>query len=250
MDEILYNLFNEEVVIMIKIAVVEDEKEERNRIQKFLQKFSCENSVEMEIEEFSDGIQLVQEYERNFDVLLLDIEMEKLNGIQTAKEIRKKDKDVMILFITNLFQYAIEGYEVEAIDFVIKPINYFSFSARMEKVLKKLEQKVRRLVPFQVRKEMVMLNAHDIILVETSNKKTLIKTEGETVNCSEPMQEIQSKLEPFGFYRCHSGFLINMNYIKRLNSETVLVANFEVPVSKHRKKDFYQAVAAYQGMRL
>ena len=74
--------------------------------------------------------------------------------------------------------------------------------------------------------------------------------EEEAVSCSESMQEIQSKLEPYGFYRCHSGFLVNMNCIKKLGSDTVLVSKFEVPVSKHRKKDFYQVVAAYQGMRL
>lgn len=235
---------------MIRIAIVEDEKEERDQIREFVRRFSCENKIEIITEEFSDGAQLVQEYERNFDVLFLDIEMENLNGIETAREIRKKDKDVTILFITNLFQYAIEGYEVEAIDFVIKPVNYVSFASRMEKVLKRLEQKARRLVLFQVKKETVMLNAHDIVLVETSNKKTIIRMEEEAVSCSESMQEIQSKLEPYGFYRCHSGFLVNMNYIKKLGSDTVLVSKFEVPVSKHRKKDFYQAVAAYQGMRL
>lgn len=235
---------------MIRIAIVEDEKKEREQLQKFIQRFSNENKFEIKTEEFSDGIQLIQEYDRNFDVLFLDIEMEKLNGIDTARKIREKDKEVIILFITNLFQYAIEGYEVEAMDFVIKPVNYLTFSARMDKVMKKLEQKVCHLIPFQVKKEIIMLNAHDIILVETNNKKTIIKFNNESVNCSESMQEVQKKLEVYGFYRCHSGFLINMNYVVRLNGETVMVQQYEVPVSKHRKKDFYQAIAAYQGMIL
>ena len=235
---------------MIRIAIVEDEKKERAQLQAFIQRFSNENNVEIKTEEFTDGIQLIQEYERNFDVLFLDIEMEKLNGIDTARKIREKDKEVIILFITNLFQYAIEGYEVEAMDFVVKPVNYLAFSSRMNKVLKKLDQKTCHLIPFQVKKETIMLNAHDIILVETNNKKTIIKMGIEAVNCSESMQEVQKKLEAYGFYRCHSGFLINMNYITKLNSETVVVQKYEVPVSKHRKKDFYQAVAAYQGMIL
>lgn len=235
---------------MIRIAIVEDDKKERALIQEYVRRFSNEKSLEIKTEEFTDGLQLIQEYHRNFDVLFLDIEMEKLNGLEAARQIRKTDRDVMILFITNLVQYAIEGYEVDAADFIVKPLVYTSFCMRMEKVIKKLDLKIKKLIPLRVKKETIMLNAHDIILVETRSKKTLIRFNEEEVGCSETMSEVQKKLESYGFFRCHNSFLVNMAYIDRLDGNIAIVKKYEIPISKHRKKEFYQAVVSYQGMLL
>ncbi len=235
---------------MLRAAIVEDERAEREKLRSYLKRFGNEQKLEIHVEEFTDGIQLVDEYAHNFDVIFLDIEMQRMNGMETARAIRAKDADVLLLFVTNLAQYAIEGYEVEAVDFMVKPVHYETFVPRMEKVLKKLNLKTGHLLPFRMGKSTVYLNAWDILYAETMNKKTLLHTATEDLPCSETMNELQEKLEECGFYRCHNAFLVNMNAIDRMDSCVVIVRGVEIPVSKYRRKEFKQAVARYQGMLL
>ncbi|MCD8023792.1 MAG: LytTR family DNA-binding domain-containing protein [Lachnospiraceae bacterium] len=235
---------------MLRAAVVEDEREERLQLVSYLKRYGNEQNLEISVEEFSDGSQLVEEYSFNFDVLFLDIEMKNLNGLDTAREIRRRDPDVLLLFVTNLAQYAIEGYEVEALDFIVKPFSYPSFCLRMDKIQKRLKLQAVNLMQFRSGKGTVFLNTRDILYAETMNKKTVLHTAGETLTCSETMNELQEKLCDFGFFRCHNAYLVNMNAIERLDGSHVVIHGTEIPVSKYRKKEFQIAVAKYQGLLL
>lgn len=112
----------------MRVAIIEDDEATRCQLVNYLQRYTRQYETEFQIQQFSDGIQLAENYRPIYDILLMDIEMAQLNGMETARRIRKFDEEVLIVFITNTAQYAIKGYEVGALDYILKPIPYFSFS--------------------------------------------------------------------------------------------------------------------------
>ena len=97
----------------------------------FLNSFKKENAIKLEIKTYCSGDVFLQQFDASYDLICLDIDMDGTNGIDTAKKIRQKDKEVLIFFVTNMAQMAIRGYEVRALDFIIKPVNYYSFAMKL-----------------------------------------------------------------------------------------------------------------------
>ena len=104
---------------MIKIAIVEDEAMYAKQLQDFLRQYETENGEVFDITIYSDGDQIVHKYKSQFDIILMDVEMKFMDGMSAAEEIRKIDTEVVIIFITNMAQYAIRGYAVDALDYVL-----------------------------------------------------------------------------------------------------------------------------------
>ena len=126
---------------MYHIAIVEDEATFIEQLIEYLHQFEEENHVEFKVSVFQDGAEILKDYKNEYDAIFFDIEMPKVNGMQAAEQIRDMDDDVVIMFITNMAQYAIQGYSVGALDFVMKPINYYTFSMKLKRVLKRVEKK-------------------------------------------------------------------------------------------------------------
>lgn len=112
---------------MIRIALVEDEAEVRAQLQGYVQRHTRQYGTEFAVTEFADGMELLDDYRPVYDILFLDVEMKHLDGMETARRVRELDKDVIIVFITNMAQYAIGGYAVGALDYVLKPVPYLRF---------------------------------------------------------------------------------------------------------------------------
>ena len=124
---------------MIRIAIVEDDRHDREALKKCLNRYEKENQVKFSVTEFQDGEDIVTDYTASYDLIILDIEMAFLNGMKAAEKIRELDTNVIIIFITNMPQYAIQGYKVNALDYILKPISYFSFSESMVRALAKIK---------------------------------------------------------------------------------------------------------------
>ena len=122
---------------MYHIAVVEDEIECSEQIQKFLAQYQEENNVRFKVSAFADGMQILDGYEPVYDMILMDIDMPGMNGMDVSEQIRKTDQDVVLVFITNIASFAIRGYEVGALDYVVKPLQFYNFSMRLSRALKR-----------------------------------------------------------------------------------------------------------------
>ena len=116
------------------IAVVEDTLETRNQIVSFIERFEQETNESFLVHTFQDGDEIIDEYVPKYDIIFLDIEMKRLDGMKTAEKIRALDKDVILIFITNMSNYAVKGYQVDALSFLLKPLPYFAFSVELKKV--------------------------------------------------------------------------------------------------------------------
>ncbi|WP_236629320.1 MULTISPECIES: LytTR family DNA-binding domain-containing protein [Lactobacillus] len=124
----------------MKVAVVEDNAQERDRLLGCFNQYEQEHSINFEITTYQNGLEFVDHYTKDFDVIYLDVQMPHMDGMTAAKKIRKVDSTVPIVFVTNYVQYAIQGYEVDATDFILKPINYFNFSEHFKKIERKVGQ--------------------------------------------------------------------------------------------------------------
>ena len=113
---------------MITIAIVEDDKEYRSQYRDYLKQMEAQMGESFQIREFEDGDGILENYRADYDIILMDIEMSFVNGMEAAEEIRKLDHEVVIIFITNMPQYVMDGYKVQAFDYILKPITYYAFS--------------------------------------------------------------------------------------------------------------------------
>ena len=126
---------------MYRIAVVEDDRDFVDELKTYLEQYAREEGQEFEISVFYDGAEILEDYTPRYDLILLDIEMPKVNGMDAAEKIREVDENVVLMFITNMAQYAIRGYSVGALDFVMKPITYYTFSMKIKRALKRVQKK-------------------------------------------------------------------------------------------------------------
>ncbi|MCI8567197.1 MAG: response regulator transcription factor [Lachnospiraceae bacterium] len=232
---------------MIHIAIVEDEAVERDRIKEYAQRFAQERQLPVQIRTFSDGVGIVSPYEAVYDVIFLDIQMKILDGLKTAEAIRAKDEEVILVFITNMVQYALKGYAVNASNFILKPVTYFAFVQEMRQILKKLAQKKSRSVPLKVEDGMIRLALHDLYYAEMTNRKVLLHTRGGAYTVTGTLLKLEELLDDDRFFRCHSGFLVNMQYLHKIQGTSVLLnpGNVEVPLSRHKKKELETRLIQY-----
>ena len=118
---------------MYRVAVVDNEKEQTDLFVRFIADFCKETGEQIETVAFSSGVDFISDYQGDFDIVFMDIEMPELDGMETCKRLREADSAITIIFITNMAQFAIKGYEVNALDFVVKPVDYYCFSDKLKK---------------------------------------------------------------------------------------------------------------------
>ena len=128
---------------MIRLALVEDDELYRSQLREYIDKYSAVSGEKFTVTEFSDGDEIALGYKAVYDIILMDIEMKFMDGMMAAEEIRKVDTEVIIIFITNSPQYAIKGYAVDALDYVLKPVSYYAFSQRLGRAVERVARRVR-----------------------------------------------------------------------------------------------------------
>lgn len=138
---------------MIRIAIVEDDHNYKEQLIDFLHKFKQEQGETISIETYNDGDEIVENYHAQYDIILMDVQMQFMDGMSAAEEIRKIDSEVVIIFITNLAQYAIKGYAVDALDYILKPISYFQFSQRLTRAIERMKKEKPNLLLYESKEE-------------------------------------------------------------------------------------------------
>lgn len=222
----------------MRIALAEDELYYANTLRQYLHQFGQEHQLELEIIAFSSGAQLVEQFRADWDLILLDIDMPGLNGLETARTIRHFDPEVLIVFITNLAQYAINGYEFNAFDYLLKPVQYPFFSMKMELVLRQLRQRSQKSLLLNRDGELFRLPLGHIRYIEIFSHRLLYHTiNGDIeINSSSSLSQLEQELQPEGFVRCHKSLLVNTRYIEHIKGGTLTVSGIELPVSRSRRK--------------
>lgn len=238
---------------MYRIVICDDEMGIRHTLQRFLERYAQENSEEFEILAFSSANDLLKSYPSDIDLLFLDIKMQGINGMDAAREIRKSDSQVCIIFITTMYQYAIEGYSVRAFGFIRKPVNYSEFSHELGCALIHIRGNREKETIINVKSGSAIhrLAISQIKYVEVRNHNVLFSMDGQTIEARGQMNQLEEQFKPYGFFRPHASYLVNFDFISRIDNNVVILKDgTNIPMSQHRKKEFVSNISSFIGARI
>lgn len=234
---------------MLQLCVIDDELEEALRIQAMLTELLGRQGESADISVYHAARTFLDSFTQGqYDIIFLDIQMPGMDGMACAQEIRRRDSSVILIFITSMVQYAVQGYRVEATDYLVKPVEPALLAHSLHRALKHLN-KCHKLT---VRSSdgLHSLNADDLLYVEAVNHRVILHTASESIYCPQTMASIEAQLQGFGFFRCHQGFLVNMRQIQHVDGNDLFIADRAVPISKYRRREFMQELTAYWGKTL
>ena len=230
---------------MIQIAIVEDDPADLAALTDCLSRFEQEQGERFAVRSFSNPAAFLENYHSDFDLVFMDIELPLFNGVEAARALREIDSVVTLVFITNMEQYAVRGYEVDAIDFVVKPINYYRFSSMLRKALRHISLRAEKELLVQNAGSLFRLRISQIFYIEVRDHLLIYHTDQGTMESWGKLSELETELAPHGFARCSTSHLVNLRHVVSVSGTTVDVAGSCLPVSQRRRKAFYAGLTQY-----
>ncbi len=229
---------------MINIAIVEDNEESAKKLFVFLERYGKEFSTPMQIKTYKNGVFFLEE-KTAFDIVFMDIEMPYLSGIETAKKLRERGSECCIIFVTNLKQYALEGYSVHAYDYILKPITYESFFLKIHKAITLAQKKKEFSFTVRTKGGVLLFDVASIYYIEVVRHKLFYYTQSGVYETWGNMSETEEKLKDHGFSRCNVCYLVNLKYVKAVKDDGVQVEDTVLKISSSRKKAFLKDLMFY-----
>lgn len=230
---------------MLRIAVVEDDKACSDLLKEYIDRFCKQSGEQARVAAFGDGIDIASDYAAEYDIIFLDIVMKHMDGLKTAEYIRKKDKNVIIVFVSSDARFAVNGYSVEALSFMVKPVTYPVFSKEMGRCVEKIKNGRGKYVVLTTENGIDKIAVDKIIYIESQNHKMLINTTEKPYCVYETMKSLEGRLPKDQFSRCNNCYLVNLDFVKGVHGEYALVNGEELKISRSRRKGFIDDISSY-----
>ena len=231
---------------MIDIAICDDEKVIRERITDLINR----QGANYHIENFGAGNELLAAG-KHFDMIFLDIRMEGMSGIETARAIREYDRKSVIVFVTAMKEYVFEAFDVAAFHYLLKPIDEKKFTEIFDNAVKEIQEQQRTqetetpTLLIKTKNRSRMLKQREIIFIENRANKVEIHTAKDVIEAYYTMSKLEGELVN-SFYRCHRGYLVNMEHITEYSSDMIDMDNGErVYLTKEKYPEFVKEYMRY-----
>ena len=231
----------------MRIAIVEDDLAAQQQLKTYVLKYFEGREREAELSFFGDGDEIVEHYRADYDLIFLDIQMKRMDGMETAERIRRMDENVFLVFITNMANYAIRGYAVNALDFILKPVNYLMLQQLLTRVERMLSRQPRHSIALPTESGITRMDVSQIYYVETESHAVTISTEKGVFRLRKSMRNMEEMLSEFDFFRCNSCYLVNLAHVEQVENGTAIVAGQPLAISRPRYKAFMEALTRYIG---
>ena len=232
---------------MVRIAIVEDEQEQADRLQSHISRYGEEHQIGTQVTVYSNVITFLEKYQAEYDIIFMDIMMPMMNGMDASRLLREKDDKVMLIFVTSMRQYALQGYDVAAADFIVKPVPYAEFTLKFTRALAKLPKSKSADLLLRTEGGFVRLSAERIRYVEVRGHHCAYHTDTAVYQQYQTMKTVEDALPKEHFARCNNFLLVNLAFVEKIDNLTVWVAGDPLPISHPRKKPFSDAFAKFAG---
>ncbi len=233
---------------MIRIGIVEDDAMSRKLVLDYLARYEAEHSETFDVSVFEDGSQILRGYRPRFDIILLDIQMNEVDGMTAARKIRAVDEQVVLVFITSSPQFAIKGYEVDATSYLLKPLPWFAFEQELSRSIAVARKRTGASLLLQSGSEVVRVAVEDVVYVESVKHRLEIHTTSTSYSISGALRDMEEQLDGHDFFRSNSCYLVNLAHVQGVrDQDCVMTGGAELRISRPRKKDFMAALASFAG---
>ncbi|MFA6829426.1 MAG: LytTR family DNA-binding domain-containing protein [Bacilli bacterium] len=233
---------------MINIAIVEDEKKEQELLASYFSKLFKESNTQYTSEFFSDAESFLKTFAYSkYDLIMMDIELPGINGMKASSVLREIDPDVVLIFMTNLAQYAIDGYKVKATDYIVKPIAYWDFEKRISTISKRIESRIKTKIVILENDKKIVVPMRDIFYIEVSGHQVIYHTLNGDYRNYTSLKELAQQLVGSGFSLCNSCFLVNLAYVESVEGYTAVVHGDKLLISHPKRKPFLNDLNKFYG---
>lgn len=223
----------------INLALVEDNIDDQNTFANVVKEYEKNEGVNFNLTIFDSAEKFLAAFKSDYDLIALDIELGKQNGIDLAREIRKKDNSVFIIFETDFAKYALDGYEVNAFDFLIKPIKYEAFKLKVGKIIQVINSTIDGDYLINTSSGVIRTNVSKILYIEVINHTLFFHLQNETIEGRGSLKECEKDLKKYDFVKCNNYLLVNLAKVKGIEKYDCLIGDEKIIIS-HPKKKYFQ----------
>lgn len=224
---------------MLRVAMVEDEDAAASGLAEFIDRYAKESGEIFSVRRFRDAIEFLENYRPDYDMIFMDILLPELNGMDASKKLRELDRTVVLIFVTNMAQFAVRGYEVGALDFIVKPLSYYDFVMKMKRACFAVRSRDdKMLVIATAGGGSVRLPIRDLTYIEVSGHKCRYHTATGVYEGRNSLSKLAAALVEYDFMSCNNCYLVNPVHIKHVGGYTVTVAGDELQISHPKRKAF------------
>lgn len=234
----------------MKCAIVDDDRDMVDQLAGHISRECGKRSIPLEIDRYYSGEALLENYRSGYDIAFLDIEMTGLNGMETAWRLREKDTYAALVFVTQMAQYAVESYRVDALDYLLKPVTEFQFELVFRKFLKYFNRNQDRILTFTFDGIQRLIPASKLRYIEVQGHYISLGTLTETIRVKDSLKNVERELAGLPFVKCNRYCLVNLRHVSSVSREALTVGETTFYISRRKQIEVMQAVAEFIGGRI
>ncbi len=231
---------------MLLVAVVDDDREELQELAGYVKDYFDRADESYVIHQFNDGVEFIRSREM-YNIVFMDIRMGELDGLDAARFMRIVNKEAQLIFVTHMAQLAIKGYEVDALDFIVKPVDQIAIDRVLDKAMKKIDKSMEASFALKTSDGIVSVSSSDIYYVEVYDHDLIYHTTQGNYKVRGTLSDVKEKLDDRHFIQCSRSYLVNMRHIKSVHKDYVEVNGEQIQLSQSHRREIEQRFINYLG---
>ncbi len=230
----------------VRINIIEDDLQAEKLLREYIERYGKENNRSFVIKSYNDGRKFLETYDFSCDIVLMDIDLPGENGMDIVRKLRTKDQNVVVMFVTNLAHYAVDGYAVDAFEFIVKPVTYYNFAMKLKRGIVRLESRKDARIEIGLKGGgSKFIRVSDIKYVEVMNHTLCYHTVGGDYAANGSMTQICEQLKDYSFALCNRCYLVNFRYVEGVDQYEVTVGGEQLQISHLKRKAFMHKMNLY-----